>query len=250
MNSIDITNFNYNYKENKIFENFSLSIPKNSYTTIIGPMASGKTTLFNAIINNHSSISINGDLRFIKTDPNTQICGKTVKEQLSFFLESEGYRKRQIQTRVNNIIKEFSLQDILLENPFSLSEGEKQLIVICSIIVLDLDILILDNALCRLDYQTKQKVLNYLLKLKKKKITIINFASDVKEILNADNVVMINRKLIFNKKLKEALEDEKSFHNNNLKLPFMSDLSIKLKYYDLLDNQVLDMNKMVDTLWN
>lgn len=250
MNSIEITNFNYGYKENIIFENFSLNIKKNSYTAIIGPVASGKTTLFNAIINNHSSILINGDLRYIKTDPNKQICGRTVKEQLGFFLESEGYRKRQIQTRVNNIIKEFSLQDILLKNPFSLSEGEKQLVVICSIIVLDLDILIFDNALCRLDYHTKEKVLNYLLKQKKKKVTIVNFASDSKEILNADNVVMINRKLIFNKSLKEALEDEKSFQNNNLKLPFMSDLSIKLRYYDLLDNQILDMNKMVDILWN
>ena len=73
MNSIEITNFNYGYNENKMFENFNLNIKKNSYTAIIGPVASGKTTLFNAIINNHASILVNGDLKYIDDEMFNQL---------------------------------------------------------------------------------------------------------------------------------------------------------------------------------
>ena len=60
---------------------------------------------------------------------------------LKLFLENSGYTKRQITTRINNIIKAFSLESIIDKDPFLLSEGEKQLVVLCSMLVLDLDIL-------------------------------------------------------------------------------------------------------------
>ena len=47
----------------------------------------------------------------------------------------------------------------------------------------------------------------------------------------------------------EVLLEEKKFNNLGLALPFMAELSIKLKYYDLIDDLIFDMDEMVNKLW-
>ena len=249
MNKIEIKNLNLKCGKTVIYNKLNLNIIENSYTTIIGPSSSGKTMLFKTIIKGNKAIKVNGSITYILTDPNKQIVAKTVKKQLQFFLENSGYTKRQITTRINNIIKAFSLESIIDKDPFSLSEGEKQLVVLCSMLVLDLDILLLDNALCRMNQQLKEKVLEHLNKLKKKKVTIVNFTSDISEINNSDYVIMVDKKLIFNKSKKEALSDNKIFEDNNLKLPFLNDITSKLSYYGLIKNNINSIDELVNALW-
>lgn len=249
MNKIEIKNLNLKCGKTVIYNKLNLNIIANSYTTIIGPSSSGKTMLFKTIIKGNKAIKVNGSITYILTDPNKQIVAKTVKKQLQFFLENSGYTKRQITTRINNIIKAFSLESIIDKDPFLLSEGEKQLVVLCSMLVLDLDILLLDNALCRMNQQLKEKVLEHLNKLKKKKVTIVNFTSDISEIDNSDYVIMVDKKLIFNKSKKEALSDNKIFEDNNLKLPFLNDITSKLSYYGLIKNNINSIDELVNALW-
>ena len=249
MNKIEIKNLNLKCGKTVIYNKLNLNIIENSYTTIIGPSSSGKTMLFKTIIKGNKAIKVNGSITYILTDPNKQIVAKTVKKQLQFFLENSGYTKRQITTRINNIIKAFSLESIIDKDPFLLSEGEKQLVVLCSMLVLDLDILLLDNALCRMNQQLKEKVLEHLNKLKKKKVTIVNFTSDISEINNSDYVIMVDKKLIFNKSKKEALSDNKIFEDNNLKLPFLNDIASKLSYYGLIKNNINSIDELVNALW-
>lgn len=249
MNKIEIKNLNLKCGKTVIYNKLNLNIIENSYTTIIGPSSSGKTMLFKTIIKGNKAIKVNGSIIYILTDPNKQIVAKTVKKQLQFFLENSGYTKRQITTRINNIIKAFSLESIIDKDPFLLSEGEKQLVVLCSMLVLDLDILLLDNALCRMNQQLKEKVLEHLNKLKKKKVTIVNFTSDISEINNSDYVIMVDKKLIFNKSKKEALSDNKIFEDNNLKLPFLNDITSKLSYYGLIKNNINNIDELVNALW-
>ena len=161
MSKIEIKKMNISYGKTEIFNDLNLNIKENSYTTIIGPSSSGKTTLFNEIIKKNKYVKINGNINYILTDPNKQIVAQTVEKQLKFFLEREGYTKRQISTRVNNIVDYFDLEKLLYKDPYLISEGEKQLVVLCSILVLDLDILIMDNSLCRINYNIKHKVLDY-----------------------------------------------------------------------------------------
>ena len=44
-------------------------------------------------------------------------------------------------------------------------------------------------------------------------------------------------------------EIDQLLKENNIELPFMVDLSNKLKFYGLLENNILDINEMVETLW-
>ena len=249
MSKIEIKKMNISYGKTEIFNDLNLNIKENSYTTIIGPSSSGKTTLFNEIIKKNKYVKINGNINYILTDPNKQIVAQTVEKQLKFFLVMEGYTKRQISTRVNNIVDYFDLEKLLYKDPYLLSEGEKQLVVLCSILVLDLDILIMDNSLCRINYNIKHKVLDYFKKLKKKKVTIINFASDVGEIIGSDYTILLDKRIIFNKKTKDVIKDSKLFEDNNLELPFMLDITNKLNYYGLIKSNINNIDELVDELW-
>lgn len=249
MNKVEIKNLSLKKDDILIYDKLNLSIVGNSYTTIIGPSSSGKTILFKTIIKGNKKIKINGNIHYVVTNPDKLILGKTVSSQIKFFMEMNNYTKRVISTRFKNIVSFFNLESILDKDPYKLSLGEKQLVVLCSVMVLDLDILILDNALCRMNKSMKEKVLKYFTKLKKKKVTIINFTSDVSEIIGSDYTILVDKKLVFNKKTKEVIKDNKLFEDNNLRLPFLLDITNKLKYYDLIDEEVSGIDELVDKLW-
>ena len=249
MNKVEIKNLTLKKDDVVIYEKLNLNISGGAYTTIIGPSSSGKTTLFNTIIKGNKKVKVNGNINYVVTNPDKQIVGRTVEKQIKFFMEMNNYSKRQISSRFKSIVSYFGIDSILDEDPYNLSLGEKQLVVLCSILVLDLDILILDNALCRMNRVMKEKVLSYFNKLKKKKITIINFASDVRETIGSDYTILVDKKLVFNKKTKEVIKDNKLFEDNHLKLPFLLDITNKLKYYGLVDKNIKDMESLVDELW-
>ncbi len=249
MNKVEIKNLTLKKDDVVIYEKLNLNISGGAYTTIIGPSSSGKTTLFNTIIKGNKKVKVNGNVNYVVTNPDKQIVGRTVEKQIKFFMEMNNYSKRQISSRFKSIVSYFGIDSILDKDPYNLSLGEKQLVVLCSILVLDLDILILDNALCRMNRVMKEKVLSYFNKLKKKKITIINFASDVRETIGSDYTILVDKKLVFNKKTKEVIKDNKLFEDNHLKLPFLLDITNKLKYYGLVDKNIKDMESLVDELW-
>ena len=100
-----------------------------------------------------------------------------------------------------------------------------------------------------MDLQLKKKIISYFIKLKRKKVTIVNFTSDLNETYLSDYTILLDRKLIINKKTKEVINNNKIFNENNLKLPFLNDISNKLNYYDLLKKPVNSIEELVDELW-
>lgn len=248
MNIIEIENLNFSYKNKIIFENLNLNIKKNSFTTVLGSNGSGKSTLAKLLISKNKHIKKNADnIILITTNPDIQIIGKTVKEQLLFFLKQNNIEKNIINSKLKKIINEFNLKKVINLDPYTLNNEQKQIIIILSLVISEPQLLILDDALCFVSTYYKEKILNYL---KKQKMSIINFTNDPEESIYGNNIVIINKKVILNKPIKKALKEEKIFLNNNLKLPFMAELSLKLQYYNLLDDIILKKEEMVNRLWS
>ena len=61
-------------------------------------------------------------------------------------------------------------------------------------------------------------------------------------------LILLKKQIVHNYSLDFLFTDSK-LNKLGLSLPFMVDLSIKLKYYGLVDDIMLDMNRMVDKLW-
>lgn len=247
MSVLNIKNLTYSYPHKKIFDRLNLSINKGCHITILGSVGSGKSTLIRLIKEKHKDIHIVSDYYIIESKPLNQIVGKTVEEQLTFHMRMNNYSNRKISNRIKKIVKHFSFEEILNIDPFHLSVGIQQLVVIASYLILDSDILIFDNAFNLLDEFNKQKVFDYL--KTKKKTTIIAFSSNPEDVLMGQEMAIMNKKIVFRSTLKTAFDNDKVFLSNNLNMPFMADLSLKLEYYEIIDRIILDKNDLVNEIW-
>ena len=152
---------------------------------------------------------------------------------------------------LDKLLEELGLLDKKLENPKNLSGGEQQLMCIASCLIKHPKIIICDNAFSMLDNLIKDKLLKDLKRLSKENnITVINITADTEDILYGDNLIIIaNNKLILNDKKEIIYNNEQLFKKLKIKMPFMVELSLKLKYYNLLNNTEIDMNRMINKLW-
>ena len=248
MNIIEIKNLNFSYKDKVIFEHLNLDIKKNSFLTILGANSSGKSTLAKLIVTHNKNIILHDkSIGYVISNPDYQIIGNTVKEQLMFYLKEQNLTSSQINFRVSKIVKEFSLKSIIDKDPYHLSNEQKQIIVLLAILISDFKIIILDDALSMISSKNKEMLFNYM---KKKKRTIVNITNDPEESIYSDNIAILNKNIVINESVNAVLKKEKVFLDNNLIMPFMAELSIKLKYYNLVDDIILDMGEMVDKIWN
>lgn len=261
-NIISINDLSFFYNGKCIFDKFNLDIQENSWVTLIGNSGSGKSTLIRLILglekysgninimNNTSIKEIRKNIGVVFSDTNSQFILDTVIDELKFPLYNLGYEDDFVLNRVNEISTIFGIKKLLSKSYKELSGGEKQLITLAVSLVTNPKILILDEALDMLDDKQKQKVLKILNKEYKTGLTIINITQNVDDMLLGSKVLIIDKGQI------KAYDDTINIFNNldvlkelKIDLPFIVDLSIKLKYYGLVNKIYLDMQELIDAIW-
>ena len=263
---IEINNFSFKYDNNNLFEDISLNIKKGSFTTIVGDSRMGKTTLSKILSGSlyvKSNIKVDGKLlgkisskelrkkiSLVSNNNDSIFVCNTVSEQIYFYLRNKSIPKEKIERRIEDFICNLGFKYILDLSPNKLSGGEKQILALFLAIAGSPKILILDDGLSMIDNITKEKIFIILKKLNKMGLTIINFTNDSEDIIKGTNVVIFNNsKIILNSKVNKAFDDITIFEKNNIKLPFVIELSIKLKYYKLIDKIYFDFKKLVNDIW-
>lgn len=262
---VTIKNLDFSYKNKEIFENLNLEIKQGEFVFIIGQSGIGKTTLIkilSGLIKGKFDIKVDNkklekisEIRKIMNvsfeGMNSIFITDTVKEELELKLKNLKISKEEREKQIKEMTKYFEIEHILECNPNTISGGEKELVKIASTLIGNPKIIILDECTAMLDGITKEKLFKYLKKINRQnKTTIICTTNDMNDILYGKRIIMLgNKNIVLDSKLNKALENEKLFKENNLELPFMASLSIKLKYYNLLDEIILDMNKMVNKIW-
>ena len=197
MIDISLCKINKNYGFDNLFYNLTIDIKHGEHVAIIGDNGSGKSTLLNIIAgidyidSGIISIRNNVNIGYLKQIPdNNNLLVKEVlyqglnkiinlKEQLTIleknltnkninkyikiqneFISLGGY---EIETKIGKITKLFQINDILLDKKFNeLSGGEKTLISLASIIVMEPDILLLDEPTNHLDLNSLKWLEEYL----------------------------------------------------------------------------------------
>ena len=87
-------------------------------------------------------------------------------------------------------------------------------------------------------------------KINEKNVTIINITHNCEDILLGTHVIILNNyKVVLNEPVKKAFDNLKVFVNNKISLPFVIDLSSKLRYYEAVDKIHYDYKGLVDDLW-
>lgn len=264
---VEVKNLDFSYGDISIFKDFSLDIEKGAFYTILGSTGSGKSTLcrllfglepvygymkiFNLYSNPKNHNEIQRRIGYISNYSFYQMVADTVYQELSFPLQELNYRTSVIDKKVQAISSELGITELLHRNPKELSIGEKQLVALASCLIRKIELLILDDALSMLDNKRKKKIFSILKKYQKKNnLTILHFSSNVEDILEGSSVIILSEgKVALKETLTDSLHSEKIFLSNHLTLPFLPDLSNKLRYYKIIQDCYVDELKLVDALW-
>lgn len=265
--AIRIDNLNFAYGTQKIFSHFSLEIEEGKIVSIVGPNNCGKTTLMKLIggfLPNKDAIVIGysyldnehikdsaKQIGVVLSDLDHKFLFEDVYQELAFPLENLQYSKEAIQDSIAKLSQELEMEDLLDKKINDLTKEEQQILFFAIALLHKPRILILDQPFSMMNKDRHQKLLNYLKQLNKRDHTTIVLAtSNLEDCLIADEMIVLNHGEIYLRgaPLEVMKEDQKLIHLG-LELPFMVDLSLKLQFYELLDDIILDMEGMVNTLW-
>lgn len=109
------------------------------------------------------------------------------------------------------------------------------------------EVVVFDDILSYLSNDLKIRIVKYL---KKNKVTLINFTSEIEEVLLGENLVVLeDSQIILSGKVEEVLNNEKKLKDLGIYLPFIIDLSIQLGLYKLINKIYFDNKKLIGDLW-
>jgi energy-coupling factor transport system ATP-binding protein len=264
---IKINNMSFRYQNKFIFDNFNLNIREGEWLSIAGPNGSGKSTLIKILVgllqadghividnlelNKENVTSIRKKIGLVFENADDSFVAETVEDNIAFSLENLAYKPNEMEQMSKDISSVLKLEEILRKDPHYLSGGEKQKAALASALITNPKILIIDDALEMVDESSKNEILKIITKLHKERhLTIITVTHNLEETYKADRMVVINSgKILIDGPVKEVLQEDKIFNRSGLEVPFMIDLSIKLKLYGLIDRVYTDMDELVNALW-
>ena len=114
----------------------------------------------------------------------------------------------------------------------------------------DPKILILDDAFNNMNNETKNFMLEKLSILNKDGLTILNITSNLDTIYDSNQVYLLNNFKLENLgSVLETFEEDNYLRQIGLEIPFIIDLSIKLKFYGLIDKIYFNLEELEEDLW-
>lgn len=261
-NIIEIIDLSYK----DIFNGLSIAIEENKFISLTGPNNCGKTTLlrildrqidvFNSIVVNDIKLEkykITDLSPLIKTVIPKEIIfiNNTVEEEINFYLEQTTLTKEEKNKRYQKIIKEFKLNKLLEKELKSLEDGEIVKLQLVLSLIVKPQILLLDNIGIYYNKKDMLDILNILKEYQEQeKITIIMVTNNLEETLFTDYIYVISdSNILIEGKPLDVIQKDNVMNKAGLNLPFMVDLSVKLRDYDLVKEIEQDKERMVELLW-
>ena len=238
------------FSDDKLFENLTINVEKNTITTISGSNSCGKTTLMRIL--NREVITDNTILL-----NNININDYTIKDYTNLIqavipLEIV-FNEKTLEKELNNLdlVKGLRIKSILNKDISTLTIKEKVLAQIAIALDSKPQVLLLDNVFIYFSDKEREEIFTFLRKYQKKNnLTVVLTTIDLRDSLYTDYLYIIgNKKIVLEGKPLEVLKKDNILNKVGLNIPFMADLSVKLKDYDLLDSIILEKDRMVDILW-
>lgn len=191
----------FRYKENQetsfVLEEVSFSLSQNMVHGFIGGNGSGKTTCAHLIagliqpVSGHIEVAgvdadsaasqIHRKVGLIFQNPDNQIVGTTVEEDIAFGLENLAVPTTEMPGKILAVAAELGIAELLPRPVHHLSGGQKQLLCIASVLVMEPEWLIFDEPTSHLDPWARRefyKVIKHLLESRRVGIIIISQISE------------------------------------------------------------------------
>ncbi len=194
-----------------VLSEINLIFAEGVYTALIGPNGCGKTTLIKQVngllIPTSGSVSVDGmlttdttSLREIRRrvgmvfqNPDNQIVGMTVEEDVAFGPGNLALPPAEIRRRVVDSLGRVGMTGLEKRAPHTLSGGEKRLLSIAGVLAMDPRYIAFDEPTAYLDPPGRRRILEIIRRLRDQGIGIIHIAHSLRDIAEADRIVVLNR---------------------------------------------------------
>lgn len=231
-----------------------------SFTSIVGPTNSGKTTVLKKLINqvDNKDIFID-DVNIIEYDINYLrnnivvvldddiFNDEFVAGELYYNLSLLGYRIDEITKKIDNIAKIFDISDLMSERIESLPVSKKMLIKLLSYLIIEPKIIGIDEILSYMNNKDIVKVLKFI---QDNGITLINATNNEEHLLLCDNIIIMNNyKCVMSGSTRSILSGNSILPYMGLRLPFIIELSHNLILYDLIKEVYYTDRELIDRIW-
>ncbi len=264
--AIKVTKLRFSYGQNEVIHGINFQVAKGKIATLIGNTGGGKTSLVKLLIGleeGQGQIELLGENLEALSTPLEQIIrvvfassyqtfrAKNVKNILMHPLKNMNLKEEEINIYLGDIVALFKIEHLLSKNPKELTKEEASIIAIATALVTKPQILILDDAFIHMGAIAKKRIFRILKQLNRKNhLTIFNVTHDVNDILYGDYVILLYQgKVVLKGDVADVIKSEKILKKYHYELPFMAELSDKLRYYNVIEETILDMNRMVSTIW-
>ena len=129
----------------------------------------------------------------IFSDPENQIVGTTVEEDVAFGLGNLQIPSYEIRSRVEKYLDRVGMRHYATRSPQELSGGEQQKLCIAGVLAMEPECLVLDEPLSFLDSTSRNELLELLGELNAAGTTIIYLTSDPEELLYAQQILILSQ---------------------------------------------------------
>jgi len=191
-------NIGFSYGDNEILKDISLEFKKGEFTGLVGDNGSGKSTLMKIISGIFTEFDgkvifkdeeLNEDSRikvgYIFQNPENQIVGVTVEEDVAFGLENIGVEREEMIKRIKWALEVVGLKGLEKSDPNALSGGQKQRLAIASIVAMEPEVILMDEPTTMLDPVGRRevyKVIKKLVNLGKTIVIASHHSADLEEV--------------------------------------------------------------------
>lgn len=239
MKILEVNNLNKTYhtlkSETKTLDDISFSIDRGDFISIVGPSGCGKSTILSilsGLINKSSGeININKNITMAyMLQDDCLLPFKTILENCLIGLEINKKLNNENKEYVINLLNTYGLGDFLNSYPNNLSGGMRQRVALIRTLAMNPDILLLDEALSALDYQSRLAISDDLYKIiKQEGKTAIMVTHDIGEAISMSNkVIVLTKRPAKVKNIYEIKYSNRSTPMNNRNSKEFS------KYFDLI----------------
>jgi cobalt transport protein ATP-binding subunit len=205
---IEILDLHHRYPDGThTLKGINLTILKGEFVLICGPNGSGKTTLTRVMgglleptgghvcINGLDTMKKSREVRrlvgMVFQDPESQIVGETVGEDLAFGPENMGLSTEKVSQRVEHALKVMGLEGLSEKPCYLLSGGEKRRLAIAGVLAMDPEIVLFDEPFSYLDYPGTREVLYHMVRLHHEGRTLVVTTHDVEKVIAHVNRIVV-----------------------------------------------------------
>ena len=246
-----------------------VDIKKGDFVAVLGHNGSGKSTFakhINGILMpSEGTVWVSGmdtrdeehiwDVRkaagMVFQNPDNQIIGNVVEEDVGFGPENMGIPTEEIWRRVDESLEAVGMTAYRLQSPNKLSGGQKQRVAIAGVMAMRPQCIILDEPTAMLDPNGRKEVIRTLRELNRvEKITVLLITQYMEEAVHADRIiVMDDGRIVMDGKPREIFSRVKELKSHGLDVPQATELAWELKEAGMpLGDGILGRRELVEQL--